>query len=92
MADKKPLWRIAEEAWWGKVDTDSMDDPLIAPPENEQWADVFRALADEAAPEEPEPSLTDSWMARLEWERWAQRKATRALLLKAADEAEGRWQ
>jgi hypothetical protein len=47
MADKKPLWRIAEEAWWGKVDTDSMDDPLIAPPENEQWADVFRALADE---------------------------------------------
>jgi len=82
MADKKPLWRIAEEAWWSKVDTDSMDDPLIAPPENEQWADVFRTLADEVAPEESEPDR-----ASLAWIRWSGEQRIRAKLLKAAAEA-----
>jgi len=90
MADKKPLWRIAEQAWWSKVDTDSMDDPLIAPPENEQWADVFRAIADEVVPEELEPPIS-------EWHpsepgtiaKWRERQRIRARLLQAAAEAEG---
>ena len=89
MADKKPLWRIAEAAWWSTVNTEH---PLMLPPENKQWADVFRAIADGAVPEEPEPYYSGLFYSRkeeLSWERWKQRMETRALLLKAADEAEG---
>jgi hypothetical protein len=85
MADHRPLHLLMRDAYTKAVQT--------SPGRRvDGEAAMLCALADEVVPEEPEPSLTDSWMARLEWERWAQRKATRALLLKAADEAEGRWQ
>ena len=88
MADKKPLWRIAEQAWWSKVDTDSMDDPLIAPPENEQWADVFRAIADEVVPEEP-PLSQQQLRNVVTVKLYQPRQRFRAKLLQAAAEAEG---
>jgi hypothetical protein len=84
MADKK-LWEVMADAYCNANNMPTSRTGMM----RSGIAAELRDLVDEVVPEEPEPSLTDSWMARLEWERWAQRKATRAKLLKAAAEAEG---
>jgi hypothetical protein len=88
MADKKPLWEVMLNAKIQYTRTNS------SPTYGGEEAARLRALADEVVPEEPKPDYyvdTDmGWMVNAPATyRWEQRMATRALLLKAAAEAEG---
>jgi hypothetical protein len=93
MADKKPLWEIMRDAY----DTSIVPIEIIKASDPQTGNDLtdrvgiaaeLRALADEVLPEESiTPMLPDGYdVTRAKWE---QRMATRALLLKAAAEAEG---
>jgi hypothetical protein len=93
---KKPaLWEVMADAYYnannmptsrlrgGPVRTGMMRSGIAA---------ELRALADEVAPEEPEPpvEMWDEPMDFAPWYRWSERQRTRALLLQAAAEAEGK--
>jgi len=80
MADKK-LWEVMYEAW-------SCETSIPVSPETFEYAAMamLRALADEVAPEEPEPQPYPHSFTRSQWE---QRMATRQHLLDGAAEAEG---
>jgi citrate lyase beta subunit len=83
MADKK-LWEVMDDAFWATALTT----------QNRNWAlchaAALRALADEVAREEPEPKDDGRLVSDIEHAMWEQRMATRAKLLQAADEAEGK--
>jgi len=86
MADPKPLWEVMQSAYLAGRKPGFTD--------CHGYAAELRALADEVVPEEPEPPSTDHhpWPGAYQLmsdSRWEQRMATRALLLKAAAEAEG---
>jgi len=91
MADKKPLWEVMADA----AIASEVEHPIDLERRMASAA-MLRALADEVAPEESRPEPDKGMMpggTRMYYHaklaQWEQRMATRALLLKAADEAEG---
>jgi hypothetical protein len=73
----KPLWKVMDNASWDRM----KQGPYT--PQDIRAAEIL-ALADEVAPEEPEPE-----QGSLEWIRWSGEQRIRAKLLKAVAEAEG---
>lgn len=78
-ANRPPLWREIDDAWWSLVD---VKEPCNPPP-NDQAACVIRALRDWLLPEEgPRPDLSHAGT------RWDERQRLRALLTAEAEIAE----
>lgn len=81
-ANRPPLWREIDDAWWSLVD---LKEPCNPPP-NDQAACVIRAVRDWLVPEEAEPEL----VYRFEQRHiiWQHNQRLRALLTTEADRAE----
>jgi hypothetical protein len=76
MADKKPLWEVAQNAFLGVIYAGGDD--------QDAYEAMLCAIADEVVPETMEPVYTLPWVGSPNWARWDQRMETRALLLQAA--------
>jgi hypothetical protein len=94
MADRK-LWEVMADAYCNANNMPTSRTGMM----RSGIAAELRALADEVVPEEPRPGPDKGMMpggTRMYYHaklaQWEQRMATRALLLNAAAEAEGRWQ
>jgi hypothetical protein len=81
MADKKPLWRVMQDAF--------TDATVMHGYGRDGYAAELRAIADVVVPEEPEPLISERH--HLEpgvIAEWAERQRIRALLLAEAERAE----
>ena len=78
MADKKPLWAVAQTALLSGIYAGGDD--------QDAYEAMLLAIADEVLPEEQAPSH----IGTRAWAEWRQRMETRAKLLQAAAEAEGK--
>jgi hypothetical protein len=86
MNDKKPLWEVMRDAARAIIESY----PPFCAPEGKIIAAELRAIADEAAPERPEPNYDDMEddVAEIAEGRWSMQMDIRRKLLKAAAEAE----